>query len=57
MNLSKFYIIFFLDLLFRIDLDELMKKDELFFDFFDILEGFEYVFNESKWCILCVRFV
>lgn len=43
------YMIFFLDLLFRIDLDEFMKKDELFFDFLDILEGFEYVFNESKW--------
>lgn len=39
----------FLDLLSRINLDELMKKDEPPFDFPDTLEGFEYAFNESKW--------
>lgn len=40
----------FLDLLSRIDLDELMKKDEPPLDFPDTLEGFEYAFNESKCC-------
>ncbi|XP_030103251.1 cotranscriptional regulator ARB2A isoform X3 [Mus musculus] len=35
------------DLLSRIDLDELMKKDEPPFDFPDTLEGFEYAFNEK----------
>ncbi|XP_042546961.1 cotranscriptional regulator FAM172A isoform X1 [Dipodomys spectabilis] len=34
------------DLLSRIDLDELMKKDEPPLDFPDTLEGFEYAFNE-----------
>ncbi|KAG8456378.1 hypothetical protein GDO86_002237 [Hymenochirus boettgeri] len=34
------------DLLSRIDLDELMKKDEPPLEFPDTLEGFEYVFNE-----------
>lgn len=46
MSISKFH--FFLDLLSRIDLDELMKKDEPPLDFPDTLEGFEYAFNESK---------
>lgn len=50
-NISKFHIISLLDLLSRIDLDELMKKDEPPLDFPDTLEGFEYAFNESKWCI------
>ncbi|KAJ1208607.1 hypothetical protein NDU88_003990, partial [Pleurodeles waltl] len=36
-----------LDLLSRIDLDELMKKDEPPLDFPDTLEGFEYAFNEK----------
>ncbi|XP_070953954.1 cotranscriptional regulator ARB2A isoform X2 [Macaca nemestrina] len=35
------------DLLSRIDLDELMKKDEPPLDFPDTLEGFEYAFNEK----------
>ncbi|PKU33125.1 protein hypothetical protein [Limosa lapponica baueri] len=35
------------DLLSRIDLDELMKKDEPPLEFPDTLEGFEYVFNEN----------
>ncbi|XP_076783184.1 cotranscriptional regulator ARB2A isoform X8 [Arvicanthis niloticus] len=35
------------DLLSRINLDELMKKDEPPFDFPDTLEGFEYAFNEK----------
>ncbi|XP_074426407.1 cotranscriptional regulator ARB2A isoform X3 [Larus michahellis] len=35
------------DLLSRIDLDELMKKDEPPLEFPDTLEGFEYVFNEK----------
>ncbi|XP_059349011.1 cotranscriptional regulator FAM172A isoform X2 [Ammospiza nelsoni] len=35
------------DLLSRIDLDELMKKDEPPFEFPDTLEGFEYIFNEK----------
>lgn len=52
MNISKFLTIFFPDLLSRIDLDELMKKDEPPLDFPDTLEGFEYAFNESKWCML-----
>lgn len=49
------YVIFFLflDLLSRIDLDELMKKDEPPLEFPDTLEGFEYIFNESKLCMLC----
>ncbi|XP_018120162.1 cotranscriptional regulator FAM172A homolog isoform X2 [Xenopus laevis] len=34
------------DLLSRIDLDELMKKDEPPLDFPDTLEGFNYAFNE-----------
>ncbi|XP_025032514.1 protein FAM172A-like [Python bivittatus] len=34
------------DLLSRIDLDELMKKDEPPLEFPDTLEGFEYTFNE-----------
>uniref|UniRef100_A0A8C3VH05 Family with sequence similarity 172 member A n=1 Tax=Catharus ustulatus TaxID=91951 RepID=A0A8C3VH05_CATUS len=34
------------DLLSRIDLDELMKKDEPPLEFPDTLEGFEYIFNE-----------
>lgn len=50
-NISKFHIISLLDLLSRIDLDELMKKDEPPLDFPDTLEGFEYAFNESKWCV------
>nr|XP_058917454.1 cotranscriptional regulator FAM172A isoform X14 [Kogia breviceps] len=36
------------DLLSRIDLDELMKKDEPPLDFPDTLEGFEYAFNERE---------
>ncbi|XP_074851429.1 cotranscriptional regulator ARB2A isoform X2 [Carettochelys insculpta] len=35
------------DLLSRIDLDELMKKDEPPLEFPDTLEGFEYAFNEQ----------
>ncbi|XP_062473492.1 cotranscriptional regulator FAM172A isoform X2 [Pezoporus occidentalis] len=35
------------DLLSRIDLDELMKKDEPPLEFPDTLEGFEYIFNEK----------
>ncbi|XP_040277478.1 cotranscriptional regulator FAM172A [Bufo bufo] len=35
------------DLLSRIDLDELMKKDEPPLEFPDNLEGFEYAFNEN----------
>lgn len=35
------------DLLSRIDLDELMKKDEPPLEFPDTLEGFEYAFNEN----------
>ncbi|XP_028913042.1 cotranscriptional regulator FAM172A isoform X5 [Ornithorhynchus anatinus] len=35
------------DLLSRIDLDELMKKDEPPLEFPDSLEGFEYAFNEK----------
>ncbi|XP_061875236.1 cotranscriptional regulator FAM172A isoform X5 [Colius striatus] len=35
------------DLLSRIDLDELMKKDEPPLEFPDTLEGFEYMFNEK----------
>ncbi|XP_075267776.1 cotranscriptional regulator ARB2A isoform X5 [Opisthocomus hoazin] len=35
------------DLLSRIDLDELMKKDEPPLEFPDTLEGFEYLFNEK----------
>ncbi|XP_060546597.1 cotranscriptional regulator FAM172A isoform X2 [Pantherophis guttatus] len=35
------------DLLSRIDLDELMKKDEPPLEFPDTLEGFEYTFNEK----------
>lgn len=38
------------DLLSRIDLDELMKKDEPPFTFPKTLEEFEYAFNECK-CI------
>lgn len=44
MNINKFHVISFLDLLSRIDLDELMKKDEPPLDFPDTLEGFEYAF-------------
>lgn len=50
------YVIFsfpILDLLSRIDLDELMKKDEPPLEFPDTLEGFEYIFNESKSYVLC----
>lgn len=36
------------DLLSRIDLDELMKKDEPPFTFPKTLEEFEYAFNERK---------
>lgn len=39
------------DLLSRIDLDELMKKDEPPLEFPDTLEGFEYAFNESKFSL------
>ncbi|XP_075449241.1 cotranscriptional regulator ARB2A isoform X1 [Ascaphus truei] len=35
------------DLLSRIDLDELMKKDEPPLEFPDTLEGFEYAFNDN----------
>ena len=31
-----------------------MKKDEPPLDFPDTLEGFEYAFNESKWCMLYI---
>nr|XP_054108573.1 cotranscriptional regulator FAM172A isoform X4 [Callithrix jacchus] len=41
------FICVFTDLLSRIDLDELMKKDEPPLDFPDTLEGFEYAFNEK----------
>lgn len=37
-----------LDLLSRIDLDELMKKDEPPFIFPKTLEEFQYAFNECK---------
>lgn len=37
------------DLLSRIDLDELMKKDEPPFTFPKTLEEFEYAFNECKY--------
>lgn len=43
-----FYVSFYSDLLSRIDLDELMKKDEPPLEFPDTLEEFEYAFNESK---------
>eukprot|EP00075_Anas_platyrhynchos_P013660 XP_027302913.1 cotranscriptional regulator FAM172A [Anas platyrhynchos] len=43
------------DLLSRIDLDELMKKDEPPLEFPDTLEGFEYIFNESKLCMLSFK--
>lgn len=39
---------FFSDLLSRIDLDELMKKDEPPFTFPKTLEEFEYAFNDCK---------
>lgn len=39
---------FFSDLLSRIDLDELMKKDEPPFTFPKTLEEFEYAFNECE---------
>lgn len=45
---SSFPPMSFSDLLSRIDLDELMKKDEPPLEFPDTLEGFEYAFNESK---------
>ena len=38
----------FSDLLSRIDLDELMKKDEPPFTFPKTLEEFEYAFSERK---------
>lgn len=38
----------FPDLLSRIDLDELMKKDEPPFTFPKTLEEFEYAFNEGE---------
>lgn len=38
-----------IDLLSRIDLDELMKKDEPPFTFPKTLEEFEYAFNESEY--------
>lgn len=38
------------DLLSRIDLDELMKKDEPPFTFPKTLEDFEYAFNAGKRC-------
>lgn len=37
-----------IDLLSRIDLDELMKKDEPPLNFPETLDGFEYAFNERK---------
>ncbi|ETE71788.1 hypothetical protein L345_02368, partial [Ophiophagus hannah] len=49
-GLQKDYLLphlFFPDLLSRIDLDELMKKDEPPLEFPDTLEGFEYIFNEK----------
>lgn len=39
----------FSDLLSRIDLDELMKKDEPPFTFPKTLEEFEYAFNECEY--------
>lgn len=46
------YYLFFIDLLSRIDLDELMKKDEPPLNFPKTLDGFEYAFNECKSFIL-----
>lgn len=43
-----YIFICFIDLLSRIDLDELMKKDEPPLEFPETLEGFEYAFNERK---------
>lgn len=43
------------DLLSRIDLDELMKKDEPPFTFPKTLEEFEYAFNEGKCIFLTFR--
>ncbi|KAL8203627.1 UNVERIFIED_CONTAM: hypothetical protein K2H54_058178 [Gekko kuhli] len=43
------------DLLSRIDLDELMKKDEPPLEFPDTLEGFEYVFNETTCAVLDIH--
>lgn len=42
------FYLFILDLLSRIDLDELMKKDEPPLTFPKTLEEFEYAFNERK---------
>lgn len=39
------------DLLSRIDLDELMKKDEPPFTFPKTLEEFEYAFNEREFIL------
>lgn len=41
-------LVFSPDLLSRIDLDELMKKDEPPFSFPKTLEEFEYAFNEGE---------
>lgn len=41
-------LLFCSDLLSRIDLDELMKKDEPLLIFPKTLEEFEYAFNERK---------
>lgn len=46
----KSFAFFPTDLLSRIDLDELMKKDEPPFTFPKTLEEFEYAFNECE-CI------
>lgn len=43
------FLSFSSDLLSRIDLDELMKKDEPPFTFPKTLEEFEYAFNECKY--------
>lgn len=46
--LKSSHLLLFADLLSRIDLDELMKKDEPPFTFPKTLEEFEYAFNECE---------
>lgn len=48
-HLWSYLFSFSSDLLSRIDLDELMKKDEPPFTFPKTLEEFEYAFNECKY--------
>lgn len=49
LTLDLIFFSFSSDLLSRIDLDELMKKDEPPFTFPKTLEEFEYAFNECKY--------